>query len=84
MRKHEEKKVVRAKVGKSISQDVHPTNKTKDSATQIMWETNWGFQKARKGELALFFPFPETRNYMNVFVNFRRWCMLFNEKGIKS
>jgi hypothetical protein len=70
--------------GNTISQDVRPTNKTEESATQLMWEKNWGFQKARKGELALFFPFPETRNYMNVFVNFRRWCMLFNEKGIKS
>jgi len=36
----------------AISQDVHLTNKTKEPATQLKWEKNWGFQKARKGELA--------------------------------
>ena len=70
--------------GNAISQYVRLANKTEELVTQLKWEKNWGFHKARKDKLALFFPFLETRNYMNVFVNFRRWCMLFNEKGIKS
>ena len=84
MRKHEEKKAVRTKAGQRYFARcaLDQQNRRVSDTTHV--GKNWGFQKARKGELALFFPFPETDNYMNVFVNFRRWCMLFNDKGVKS